>query len=355
MSALTDNILDHLKALVAVDTQNPPRAVTADGPLVQTVRDRLPGFDIKVHDYGGGSIVIEAIRGDAPVLFNVHLDTVPVAEGWQSDPHTLKVTNGRVYGLGACDIKGAAACLFALASRTTAPMHLVLSTDEESGQSACIRRYLEVPPPVRQAIIAEPTSVRAVTEHRGILSAKMAFTGTSGHSSGEKAKSAVHDAARWITAVLDHPEAAKNRLNVGRIEGGVKPNMIAASAELLFGFRALPGTDHLALLEAFDSAASDIVDAERMIRFVGPALPDDVDGPAGFAQAQATQWLDEVGLEKGEAVNFWTEAALFAAAGVPAIVLGPGDIAQAHTANEWVTIEQLELAYSAYERIVNHG
>lgn len=353
MTPILEDITGHLSALVAVDSQNPPRAIDPDGPLVGTIRAALPGFDISVQDYGDGSIVVEAKRGQPTTLFNVHMDTVPVAEGWSRDPHTLLVTADRAIGLGACDIKGAAAVLFTLAARTDAPMHLVLSTDEEAGQSTCIRRYLETPPSVDLAVVAEPTLAQPILQHRGIVSNRMTFAGTSAHSSSMGAVSAVHDAARWVTAALDHPEAAANRLNIGRIEGGVKPNMIAASAEILFGFRNQPGTDHEELLAALDALAP--AGAERFPRFVGPALPADADGRAATAQTAAARWLTACGFDIGAPVNFWTEAALFAAAGVPATVFGPGDIAQAHTADEWVALDQLEQIYTAYERIVHHG
>ncbi|MEM9422671.1 MAG: M20/M25/M40 family metallo-hydrolase, partial [Pseudomonadota bacterium] len=256
-------------------------------------------------------------------------------------------------GLGACDIKGAAAVLFALAERTDAPMHLVLSTDEEAGQSTCIRRYLETPPDVDFAVVAEPTSVQPILQHRGIVSNRVTFTGASAHSSETSTKSAVHDAARWAVAVLDHPASAPNRLNVGRVEGGVKPNMVAASAEILFGFRHAPGMDHNIMLADFDRLLPE--GAERHLRFEGPALPADSDGPAAAAQARAADYLKAVGLVIGEPVNFWTEASLFAAAGVPVAVIGPGHIAQAHTADEWVALSDLAAAFTAYERIVNHG
>ncbi len=353
MTAPIDEILRHLTDLVAVETTNPPREIAGDGSLVQAVRNALPGFDVDVRDLGDGSVIIEAKRGKAPVLFNVHLDTVPVAKGWSQDPFTLIVGNDRAVGLGACDIKGAAAVLFALAAHTDHPMHLVLTTDEEAGQSTCIREYVKSPAGVTQAIIAEPTSVKAVLEHRGIFSARMAFKGTSAHASVGAAKSAVHDAARWISAVIEHPLAAQNKLNVGRVEGGVKPNMIAAEAELLFGFRAAPGEDYRDLLATFDGATP--VTGERTIRFVGPALPTDREGVAAAAQDRAAAWADEVGLEKSAPVDFFTEAAFFAAAGVPAMVLGPGDIAQAHTADEWVALADLARAFDVYERILRHG
>lgn len=352
MTAPLEDILRHLTALVGVDTTNPPRAIASDGPLIRYLTEQLPGFDIKVTDCGDGSVIVEAKRGNPTRLFNVHLDTVPVADGWTLPPHQVTRGEDRVHGLGVCDIKGAAACLLTLAAQADAPMHLLFTTDEEAGQSTCVRTYLETPPRAEFAIVAEPTGMKAVTSHRGIVSARMTFSGESGHAS-QGGQSALHDAARWVTAAIDHPDAKANRLNVGRIEGGVKPNMIAAHTELLFGFRNLPGVEHNALLAALDAAAP--TEGERIMRFVGPALPSDMDGVAAKAQAKAMEWIKRLDLELADPVDFFTEAAFFAQAGIPVMVLGPGHIAQAHTADEWVTHDQLLQAHTAYERIIHHG
>ena len=340
-------ILDHLAPLVAADTRNPPRAITPDHPLIVAIRDSLPGFTIDVTDHGEGSLVIDAHRGAPDVLFNVHMDTVPAADGWTRDPHVLHRGETRATGLGACDTKGAAAVLFVLAAETDAPMRLVLTTDEEAGQATCVRRFVETPPDVSLAVIAEPTDARAVTQHRGVCSATARFSGTSGHAS-QGGRSAVHAAARWIADCEADDLAAETRLNFGRIKGGVKPNMVAASCDVMFGFRTPPGADHEDILRAVRGRAPE---AEHATRFVGPGLPIATD-VARAAQDEAERHVRRFDLTPGDPVDFWTEASLFAEAGVPSVVLGAGDIAQAHTADEWVAYDSLLLLYDAYERIV---
>ncbi|NNU14782.1 acetylornithine deacetylase [Parvularcula sp. ZS-1/3] len=352
MAEELEAILGYLAPLIAADTQNPPRAIDGEHPLLASIRQSLPGFDIFVEDLGEGCLIIEAIRGQTDLVFNVHMDTVPVAPGWSHHPHTLTRGDDRAFGLGTCDTKGAAAILFALAARTDAPMHLLLTTDEEAGQSRCIRSYLEREREHRCAIVAEPTDGLARLSNRGLVSARMSFRGQSGHASVAGGRSAVHDAARLISTALEQPWAEENRLNFGRIEGGQKPNMIAAEAVLLFGFRSLPGTDHSELLE---SLAGIVPDADLAPRFVGPALPSDADGHSAKAQEHALQLAEEWGLATGEPVDFWTEASLFSEAGTPAIVLGAGSIKQAHAPDEFVTYEQLLTVSSLYERIISHG
>lgn len=352
MADKLEAILRHLGPLIAADTQNPPRAIDGEHPLLGAIRQSLPGFEISVEDLGEGCLIIEAIRGRTDLLFNVHMDTVPVAPGWSHDPHTLVCGDNRVFGLGTCDTKGAAAILFSIAAETDMPMHLLLTTDEEAGQSRCIREYLGRGSKHRCAIVAEPTDGLARLSHRGLVSAGASFRGQSGHASVVGGASAVHDAARFIATALDQPWAEENRLNFGRIEGGQKPNMIAAEAELLFGFRSQPGTDHTQLLQHLAEIARD---AAIVARFVGPALPSDSEGPSSTAQMIAREMMEEWGVEVGEPVDFWTEASLFSEAGTPAIVLGAGSIKQAHAPNEYVTYEQLLKVSSLYERIISHG
>jgi acetylornithine deacetylase len=344
------DILGFLRPLIACDTCNPPRAITADGQLAATIRNALPGFDIDLRDLGDGCLAIEARRGSSPVLFNVHMDTVPVAPGWTTDPHHLRETEDRAFGLGTCDTKGAAAVLFAIAGHTDLPMHLLLTTDEEAGQSRCIRTFLEDAPPAELAVIAEPTGALARFEHRGLVSARASFSGQSGHASEAGRRSAVHDAATLVTRALDLEGAEEQRLNFGRIEGGLKPNMIAGEAELLFGFRCRPGTDHRAFLRRIE----ELTDAEVSPRFTGPALPSDADGPSAAAQLRAKEEARRLGLPVGDAVDFWTEASLFSEAGIPSIVLGAGSIAQAHAPDEFVTYDQLAKLFELYGKVL-HG
>ena len=112
---MLDKTLKHLEALVSFDTRNPPRDIGTGG-IFDYLRTQLSGFRIDVIDHGAGAVSMLAVRGNPTRLFNVHLDTVPSSEAWSADPHVLRVTGDRAIGLGACDIKGAAAGLVAAAS-----------------------------------------------------------------------------------------------------------------------------------------------------------------------------------------------------------------------------------------------
>ena len=362
MSALLDETLRHLRALVSYDTRNPPREIGTGG-IFDYLRDNLPGFDVTVTDYGAGAVTLYAVRGQPKVLFNVHLDTVPDSPHWSADPHTLRVTADRAIGLGACDIKGAAAALVAVAHATKGDMALLLSTDEEANDPRCIAGFLKDKPAYDAVIVAEPTKGEAVLAHRGILSVQMRFKGSAGHASGEQkpSDSALHQAMRWGGAALDFVEKQSHerfggltglRFNIGKVEGGIKANMIAPTADVRFGFRPLPTMHPDRLLETFRTLVEP-QPVEFAETFRGDSLPAGDTATAEARRLAARDLADELDIPIGNAVDFWTEAALFSAAGYISFVYGPGDIAQAHTADEWVALGQLQHYAETIYRIID--
>ena len=367
-SALLRATLDHLRALVAFDTRNPPRAIGSGG-IFDYLRANLPGFDCKVTDHGAGAVSLYAVRGQPKLLFNVHLDTVPDSPHWSASPFELRMTDDRAIGLGACDIKGAAACLLAAAQVTAGDAAFLFTTDEEANDARCIAAFLKRFPiddsPFAAVIVAEPTRGEAVLAHRGISSVRMQFRGVAGHASGAQAlqASALHQAVRWGGAALDFVESQSHqrfggltglRFNIGRIEGGIKANMIAPSAELRFGFRPLPTMSIDALHERFATLAAAEAIEHYEETFRGPPLPAGDVAEAERRRLDARDLADDLALPIGNAVDFWTEASLFSAAGLTAIVHGPGDIAQAHAADEWVSLDQLAAAAATYQRLLEH-
>lgn len=351
-----DRILEHLGPLIASDSQNPPRAITAEAPMFEYIRSVLPEeFEVDVIDHGEGHITMLAKRGQPTVLFNCHLDTVPVGGGWRVSPLKLTVENGRAWGRGACDIKGAAAVLLHVAEMTDKPLALLFTTDEEGAGGCCVRRFLEssASAPFETAVVCEPTANRAVLSHRGFLSVKGWFNGKAGHSSEARAleDSAIHAAGRWLasaTLYAQH-EAGAGRMtcfNAGRIEGGLKSNVIADQCFLHYSARLGPGGDNQALFDAL-SALAEEGRAEWKVPFSGPPLP-----AVGKTSDQARSMAERHGLAVTEQVDFWTEAALFSAAGMDAFVLGPGHIEQAHIVDEWVALDELATAADQYRGIV---
>ena len=361
---MLDNVLRHLEALVSFDTRNPPRLIGTGG-IFDYLRAQLPGFRIDVVDHGAGAVSLLAVRGTPHRVFNVHLDTVPASDGWSADPLRLRVSGERAIGLGACDIKGAAAGLLHAVAASSGDAALLFTSDEEANDPRCIAGFLGTKHGFDQAIVAEPTRCEAVLAHRGISSVLLRFQGEAGHASGANAlaANALHQAMRWganALALVEGEASARFggmtglRFNIGKVEGGIKANVIAPSAEVRFGFRPLPSHD-VDVLHARLGACASAGALERYEEtFRGPPLPAGDIAAAEERRLAARDLADELGLAIGSAVDFWTEASLFSQAGLAAFVYGPGDIAQAHTADEWVALDQLHRYTESVTRIL-HG
>ena len=379
MKELLGQAVEELRALVAIDTRNPPRKIglagTADGELVSYLTSRLTaaGMRVSVRDEGQGCVSVLAERGSPRVLFNVHLDTVPSGSTWTADPLVLRtidddvatdriaypgmVFSRRYAGLGTCDIKGAAACLIALAATTPHDLALLFTTDEEAGPGLCVKAFLDGwvdgPRAYELVVVGEPTRLQAVVAHRGIGSALGVFPGVAGHGSHARAlaDSAVHGGVRWASRALAFAEAEESiamggltgvRFNLGVLSGGAKSNVIADRCEARFGVRPRPGESPADLVARITALAPP--DVQWTTTFSGPSLAR---SPIAVEKARA------LGIAESPAVDYWTEAALFAERGLPVFVFGPGDIAQAHAADEWVSAADLEAALAVYARIVS--
>ena len=346
--------LQHLKALVACDTSNPPRKINQSG-LIEYLSS-LDCLAPQITDLGEGSMNILLTKGYPKYLINVHLDTVPAGDGWKSNPYDLMINNGRAIGLGACDIKGAAACLLTLVEKGLKNYAILFSTDEEAGQSTCIKEYIKTQQTYEGVIVAEPTQNKAVTCHRGILTGTQEFFGLAGHSSEQRAMTdnAIHKLTRWSDAALKVAESYDSKsfeglqgiaFNLGLVEGGIKPNIIADHAQVKFGMRPLPGMSFDGLLSEFDTQTAEN-NAKFTAGFVAPALP------ASGDVSEAELFAGELGLTLSPPVNFWTEASLFSEAGYRAIVYGPGNIADAHQPNESVDLGELNQALIDFKKII---
>jgi acetylornithine deacetylase len=366
MTTLLDRTLRHLRALVAFDTRNPPRAIDSGG-IFDYLRAELADFDCSVTDHGAGAVSLLARRGRPGHLFNVHLDTVPDSPGWSASPFELRVDGEYATGLGACDIKGAAAAMLAAAQASNGDAAFLFTSDEEANDARCIAAFLERFPlrdsPFPNVIVAEPTGCEAVLAHRGISSVRMRFAGRAGHASAEQAlaDSALHQAVRWGNAALERVQSLAHarfggltglRFNIGTVQGGIKANMVAPEAEVRFGFRPLPSMDIDELLRGFHALA-DVAPAEFVETFRGAPLPAGDIAEAEARRLEARDLADALGLPIGNAVDFWTEAALFSCAGCTTLVYGPGDIAQAHAADERVALDQLAIAAATYHRLMD--
>jgi len=355
------SLTDRLAELVSFDTQNP------DGeelPLVHKLAEDLAALgaaSVEERSVGDHGYVYARFGAGPPrLLLNAHLDTVPANSGYSSPPHLLVRRGDRLHGLGAADIKGAiAAILEALAARPPGrPVGVLLSGDEERG-SSCIRAFLasEAAAGLEQAIVCEPTGCRVGVRHRGIGAATATLEGPGGHSSRvDGIANPMAVLARAAVALDDMGAEARGRgpageqgicLNVAALEGGIAFNVVPTRATLHLSVRPPPGM----------RVAEVLAEAERRARAATAPHPV-VWSVVADRPPLATRALGAFEPLLGDrarapiALDFWTEAACLSEGGIDAVVFGPGRIEQAHAADEFVAIAELEAAQAAFEDLL---
>jgi acetylornithine deacetylase len=354
-----------LAELVAFDTQNPtgserPLAERLARDLAELGASHVETFSVGDHH----SAFARFGAGPARLLLNAHIDTVPANAGYTSPPHTLVERDGRLHGLGAADTKGAiAAILEALAAARAAgrlrdDVAVLFSGDEERG-ATCARAFLASGrgDGLERAIVCEPTRLRVGRRHRGVVFASAHATSPGGHSSRADALPAPIAILARAAVALDRLGKRRRRegppgfegvcMNVAAISGGLAFNVIPTRATLQICFRPAPGGDTPALLAEVEAAIRDAAVPDPVDYRVEHANPPfatrDLDGFAPLLGERARDPID---------LDFWTEAALFVERGIDAVVFGPGDIAQAHAADEHVEIAELAAARDAFLRVL---
>ncbi len=317
----------------------------------------------------------EAPAGRTTLLFDAHQDTVPT-DGMTIPPFEPRIESGRLYGRGACDIKGGMAAMLAAFARLVrerpegaASVLMACTVDEEfthtgSSHLAGVHHGADL------AIVAEPTRLELVDCHKGAVRWKVRTTGVACHSSSpQQGVNAIYRMARVISALADHaadlskaaghPAVGPPSLSVGRIDGGQSVNVVPDWCEIEVDRRIIPGeTPAAALAQVHDDLLRRVGnEAGAWIEFSPPFVNMPALSPAA---ATAGRWQDRVraalapvlgGPPAVSGVPYGTDAGPLGASGLPCLVFGPGDIAQAHTKDEWIALEQVRIAAEAYFQI----
>lgn len=275
---------------------------------------------------------------------------------------------GRLYGRGACDTKGSVAamlsalCEVAAAKQRPAETEIILAAliDEEHAQAGS-RALAASGLKADLAIVGEPTLCQVVTAHKGSLWLKLATRGKAAHGAKpELGVNAIHAMASVVTLLETHYARALSRqhhpllghgtVNVGVITGGRQPNVVPDRCEIVIDRRTLPGETEagvrreiLALLRAGGLKVT--MTGTKL----APCRPLETDPRLPLVR----QLADCAGQARPVGVDYFCDAAVLAAAGIPSVVFGPGDIAQAHTADEWVALESLERAQRILAKFLN--
>ena len=369
-----------LKELVAFDTSSP----NSNLPLLHRIANLLdrPGCTIRLApDETGTKANLICAMGPAAeggILLSGHSDVVGIeGQVWSSDPFVLREMDGRLYGRGACDMKGFVACcieqMLALApDRLRRPITLALSYDEEVGcvgiphLVADLQRHFPQP---ALAIVGEPTEMQVVTAHKGAFVMRTSFRGLAAHSSNPpRGLSAITYAHRFLTFLYElaaelqtersssSVEPPYTTLNVGTINGGTSLNTVAPTCTIAWEFRPIPEVDGDIICRRVENFAeslrremkSAVADADVRVERSGTALPLRWQSEnAANAVIEALTGSAVVPLS----VPFGTDAGHLQAADIPTFIMGPGSIEQAHQADEWIAISQLDMACELLSRV----
>ncbi len=318
--------------------------------------------------------------GVGGIALSGHTDVVPVeGQAWTTDPFSLVERDGRLYGRGACDMKGYLACVLAMvpelkARKLTTPFHIAFSYDEEVGCTGVRPMVAELGkslPLPRFVLVGEPTGMAVVDAHKGPMRWVVRLTGKAAHSSmphlGVNAVTyASHLLGELARIEAELKEAGRNprfdppytTLQVTQIAGGNASNIVPAACWFGWEIRRLPGFDGSALDTRFRRFAEEgclipmrqaSPDAGVSIDLVNEVPPFQADGNSGIVPL-ALKLAQQNGTF---AVCYATEASLFQAGGAPAVVCGPGDIAQAHTPDEYLEVAQLEKCLAFLARVAD--
>ncbi len=364
-------VVDLLADLVAHATESRSSNLELIDQYAQRATSAGAAVDVVPGETGRANLHLR-FGPDAPggILLSGHTDVVPAGTGWATDPYELAEVDGRLVARGTSDMKGFLAAALVLLEATDvdalrAPVHLGLSYDEEIG-CVGVRGLLDVlasgssgagtcaPDMV---VVGEPTGMRLANAHAGKVAHRVEMVAVSGHSSRAGTEpTAVHEAAALVTLIHGLNDAERGiSANVGSIRGGVAVNVLAPSCMLEFEVRH---GAHINPDEVLADVLAAVAAADRRLAAVGGhATSEAFIGYPGLdtdpSLAPVATMVDLVGCGEPGPVAFGTEAGLYAdRLGVPSVIVGPGDIADAHRPDEYVARDQLERCGDVLRRTI---
>ncbi len=363
----TKNVLSMLTELVklpSVSSTLPSRDMGNIKVIEQLANWLEPlGFAIRILPIAGSpnkaNLVATLGSGSGGLVLAGHTDTVPCDDTlWHSDPFTLTERDGRLYGLGSTDMKG----FFAIAIEALkpflekplrAPLIILATADEESSMDGARSLVHSDVSGARYAVVGEPTGLRPMRAHKGIVMKGITITGRSGHSSnpllGNNAMDAMHEVMsglmqlrQELAAKYHHPafSVPTPTMNFGCIHGGDNPNRICGKCELHFDIRTTPGMDN----DELDTLIQKVLTPVAERRAINIGLRALMPGLAAYEEPENSDivaLVEQLTGQTADTVGFATEAPFFQQLGLQTIVMGPGSIDQAHQPDEFMALDQI--------------
>lgn len=362
------------RAMVAVPSVNPVIEAGGAGEeeLARLCAGWLEGWGFQVDLVEAGAerwnVVGRHGGGRPALLLNGHLDTVGV-EGMTIPPFGAELRDGRVWGRGACDMKGGDGALLSAAARLADGGHrgqliVALTADEEHasvGMEALVASGVEAD----AGVVCEPTELAVMPAHKGFQWAELRVRGRAAHGSRpDLGVDAIRHAARYLCALDDYETILESReshdllspgsIHAGTIRGGAAPSVYPEECTLVLERRTLPGEDRDAVIaelrDLLDRLRAEVpgVEAELVAGLGRPGTEVPTDSPLvqGLLAAAEEEGVDG----RVEGMSAWVDAALLNEAGIPAVCFGPGSISLAHAAQEWVPAEEIHACARVLER-----
>jgi len=360
--------------------------------LIEWVRDYLQGFGATTrltYDATGKKANLFATLGDSKkpgLILSGHTDVVPVdGQNWDTDPFVPIERDGKLFARGSADMKGFIGIILARApaflaalndNRLDAPLHYSLSYDEEVGcigVRGLIRDLEENNIRPAGCVVGEPTSMQPIIAHKSMNRFRCRVLGCEAHSSYvTHGVNAIEYAARlvvFIRQIADRLAQIETRdygftvpystMSTGLIHGGIASNVIPKDCVFQFDMRTLPNTPPDALYQEIRAYAQNLAREMQQVDDKSGIDLEWVSQTVGLAAAETdaiVQWAMQLSRNNQVGkVSYGTEAGLFQKMGVPSVICGPGDIAQAHRPNEFVTLEQLAQCEKFMDRILEKG
>ena len=304
-----------------------------------------------------------------PIILSGHTDVVPVSKGWSTDPFTATVKGDKLYGRGACDMKGFIACALAYApiyskSNLDRDIHFSFTFDEETacqGAPILIEELKKRDIKNGICIIGEPTNMKIIDAHKGCYEYTTYFKGLAGHSSApHKGVSAVEYASKYVNKLIELREKLKSRapkdsifdppystLSIGGVFGGIAHNVIADKCHVNWETRPVVKEDGVFLNQEIDNYANEVLLPEMKKVFSNASIEKDIIGEiVGFDRVNKSEACELISSLTGDnsrqVVSFGTEAGLFQEIGISTVVCGPGSIDQAHKIDEFIILDELK-------------
>jgi acetylornithine deacetylase len=327
------------------------------------------GFETVIVTAAPGRLnVVGSLAGDGPtLLLNGHLDTVGV-DGMSIPPFSGEIVDGRLLGRGSCDMKGGVAAILAAASRLAStgrrPNLIVALTADEEHASLGMAHLVGSGVKADLAIVCEPTSLAVMPAHKGFVWIAADFQGRAAHGSRpEIGIDAIRHAGLYLAALDSyasslrarpaHPLLQYGSLHAGTITGGSAESVYPESCSLLLERRTMPGEDPTQIVREFQSVLDALLEREPALSATlemtlerpGTDVPESSPLVRGLVEAAVVHGLQG----KIEGMTAWVDAAFLNQAGIPAVCFGPGDIAQAHTKDEWIDVGEIRACADVLE------